>query len=82
VSVTNIDTYKDTAIKRLNNLIKEIENGDIVGIAVTFTLKDGDSGNMWTVAKKSNPVVLIGEMHCLMADLEFYEVDLRKHSES
>ena len=79
-NVTNINDFKQSALDNLRILRDGIESGEIVGVAVSMTYKDGSSGNCWNCDDR--PIQLIGELHCLMADMEFYEIELRKHSEA
>lgn len=79
MSVVNIDKFKREAIKRLQEVIKLIENNEISGMALAMTHNREASSNMWIC--DTDPVLLIGEMNCLQADMEYYELELRKHSE-
>ena len=78
-NVVNIDRFKQEALERLNYIKALIENDEIAGIAIATTYTNGEAGNSWIC--KDRPILLIGEIHCLMADMEFYEVDLRKHKD-
>jgi hypothetical protein len=77
--VVNIDRFKQVALENIDRLRALVENDELAGIAIATAYHDGCGGNMWI--SKDRPVLLIGEMHCLMADMEFYEVDLRKYRE-
>ena len=79
--IVELDSFKRTAIERLEEVIKDIKNGQVEAMAVAYVgPNDTVTGNVWCCQKR--PVTLIGELHCLMADIEFYEVDLRKHNEN
>jgi formyltetrahydrofolate synthetase len=77
--VVNIDRFKQDALENIDRLRALIENDELAGFAIATAYADGTAGNMWL--SKDRPILLIGEMHCLMADMEFYEVDLRKHKD-
>ena len=77
--VVNIDSFKRNALENIDRIRALIEADELAGFAIATAYNDGCGGNMWL--SKDRPVLLIGEMHCLMADMEFYEVDLRKHKD-
>jgi len=76
MKIQNIDKFKDEALKRLQEVKEGIESGETIAFAIAEVTQK-TSKNMWIV--QARPVTLIGEMHCLMADMEYYEVDLRKN---
>lgn len=76
--ITNIDAFKQAALDRLDAVRKEIESGKVHSFAIV-TGNDEITSNCWII--RDRPVTLIGEMHCCMADMEYYEIDLRKHRE-
>jgi hypothetical protein len=75
--VTNIDNVKQLTLDRLDEIKSLVESGKVSGVAMAVCYKDGSTGNFWVTIDR--PVTLIGELHCLMSDMEFYEVDLRKN---
>lgn len=78
--IVQIDEFKRLAVARLKEAIDRINQGEVIGFALAEVSPDGSTANSWCI--DGLPVSLIGELHCLMSDIEYYEVDLRKNKET